>query len=133
MPRVLLVDDDRDLLVIYETALRSAGFEVSLAHDSDEAFEIIDRGTTFDVAVLDVVMRTPNEGFVLARRMRSDSRTSRVPLVMISSVNTVNAGKGFDFRFSDRDRDPKWLPIDRFVDKPVKASRLVELVRGLLS
>jgi CheY-like chemotaxis protein len=131
MPRVLLVDDDRDLLEIYGTALRSAGYEVSVAHDSDEAFELIGRGSSFDVAVLDVVMRTPNEGFVLARRMRGDPRTSRIPLVMVSSVNAVNAEKGFDFRFSDRDRDPKWLPIDRFVDKPVKAGRLVALVREL--
>lgn len=130
MTRVLLVDDDPDVLDIYGTALGAAGFEVLCAHESEEAFALAVREPV-DVAILDVVMRTPDEGFVLARRLHRDPRTARIPLVMLSSINAVNAAKGFDFRYSDRDRDPEWLPVARFLDKPVKTSRLITLVREL--
>lgn len=127
---VLLVDDDPDFTEAYGLALEGAGFRVVVAHDGEEGFRKAWEGRP-DVAVLDVMMRTPNEGFELARRLRREPATAGIPLLMLSSVNAVNAARGESFRFSDKDRDEHWLPIDRFVDKPVEADRLVGLVREL--
>ena len=44
---------------------------------------------------------------------------------MLTSVNTENEAQGYSSRFSDRDRDSQWLPVDRFVDKPIKPEDLV--------
>lgn len=127
---VLLVDDDVDLLDIYRITLEGEGFDVLTAENSDEAMRIATT-TPVDVAVLDVMMRTPTEGFLLARALRQDERTSRIPLLMLTSVNAENEAQGYHQRFSDRDRDDQWLPVDRFVDKPIKPEDLVTTVRTL--
>ena len=127
---VLLVDDDYDLLEINKMTLERAGFAVLTADNGEEGFLVASRQAV-DVAVLDVMMDTPTEGFTLARQLRQDPRTRHIPLLMLTSVNTENEAIGSFVRFSDRDRDPEWLPVDRFVDKPIKADDLVSIVRTL--
>lgn len=129
--KVLLVDDDVDFLEINKTALEAAGFQVVLAHGLKEAVEVV-RGHTIDAAVLDVIMASPDEGFHLARTLRKDERTKNVPLLMLTSVNAVNEAKGFLFKLSDRDKDDTWLPVDRFLDKPIKPDKLVGTLREVL-
>jgi CheY-like chemotaxis protein len=127
---VLLVDDDIDLLAINRITLEGEGFNVLTAENGSQAMEIATT-THVDVAVLDVMMTTPTEGFLLARALRQDERTKRIPLVMLTSLNTEHEAQGSSFRITDRDKDPLWLPVDRFVDKPVKPEDLVSLVRTL--
>jgi CheY-like chemotaxis protein len=76
-------------------------------------------------------MTTPTEGFLLARAMRQDDRTKQIPLLMLTSVNAENEAHGSPITFTDRDRDAQWLPVDRFVDKPLKPEDLVSMVRTL--
>lgn len=127
---VLLVDDDFDLLEINRMALERAGFNVITAENGELGFTLATTNRV-TVAVLDVMMDTPTEGFLLARQLRQDPRTSQVPLLMLTSVNTENEAIGSFVRFTDRDRDKEWLPVDRFVDKPVKPEDLVSMVRTL--
>lgn len=128
--RVLLVDDDVDFLDVNRRMLERAGFEVITARDGDEGFRLATE-VPIDVAVLDVMMSTRDEGFVLARRLRRDKRSARIPLLMLTSVNAANREQGLGFDFSERDRDETWLPIDRFLDKPVAGERLVGLIQEL--
>ncbi len=127
---VLLVDDDYDLLDINRMALEHAGFAVLTADNGEEGFMVASQNAV-DVAVLDVMMDTPTEGFTLARQLRQDARTKHIPLLMLTSINTENEMIGSFVRFTDRDRDQEWLPVDRFVDKPVKPEELVSMVRTL--
>ena len=128
--RVLLVDDDVDLLKIGRLVLEKAGFEVVTAENGDEGFAVASAAPV-DVAVLDVMMDTPTEGFDLARKLRQHDATKHIPLVMLSSVNTENEAMGSYVRFNDGARDPLWLPVDRFLDKPVSAQDLVSVIRTL--
>ena len=127
---VLLVDDDIDLLDINRITLEGEGFNVLTAENGEQAMQIATT-THVDVAVLDVMMTTPTEGFLLARALRQDERTKKIPLLMLTSINTEHEAQGSSFRITDRDKDPLWLPVDRFVDKPVKPEDLVSLVRTL--
>jgi CheY-like chemotaxis protein len=127
---VLLVDDDIDLLDINRITLEGEGFNVLTAENGEQAMGIATT-THVDVAVLDVMMTTPTEGFLLARALRQDERTKQIPLLMLTSVNAEHEAQGSSFRITDRDKDPLWLPVDRFVDKPVKPEELASLVRTL--
>jgi CheY-like chemotaxis protein len=127
---VLLVDDDVDLIDIYKTTLERADFSVYTATNSSEAMRVA-TSNPIDVAILDVMMDTPTEGFLLAREMRKNEKTRSIPLLMLTSVNTHNEEIGSFVRFSDGTRDKEWLPVDRFVDKPVTAEQLVSIVRTL--
>lgn len=129
--RVLLVDDDQDFLEVNRVALENEGFEVLLAHDGDEGKRMA-LESPVDVVVLDVIMRTRDEGFELARDLRRDKRTCKIPLLMLTSVNAINRSEGL-LTFSDRDRDDSWLPVDRFLDKPLRADILVRTIREVLS
>jgi len=66
--------------------LEAAGFDVLAAENGDAAMRIA-TSRHVDVAVLDVMMTTPTEGFHLARAMRQDDRTKTIPLLMLTSVN----------------------------------------------
>lgn len=127
---VLLVDDDADLNEINRTTLERAGFTVYTAENSAAAKRIL-AAYSIDVAVLDVMMDTPTEGFELAREMRQDNRTKNIPLLMLTSVNTKNEDVGSFMRFSNRERDKDWLPVDRFADKPIYPETLVSIIRTL--
>jgi CheY-like chemotaxis protein len=130
-PTVLLVDDDIDFLLANRTALEAAGYQVIVAHNGNDGMKLA-RENRVDVAVLDVMMDTPEEGFILARNLRKDEKTKNIPLLMLTSVNEVNRKAGYPYKFTDHDRDEMWLPIDKFLDKPIKPQQLTEAVGGFV-
>jgi CheY-like chemotaxis protein len=128
---VLLVDDDLDLLAANRIAFEVAGFEVYEAHNSAEAMEVA-AAVRPAVAILDVVMEQPDEGFALARQLKQDERTRSMRLVILSSINEINRGRGLAFRYSDQDRDERWLPVDRILEKPVRPRKLISVIEELV-
>ena len=129
---VLLVDDDVDFVASNKMALENEGFAVLTAHNRADAMEIAN-SNHIDTAVLDVIMDSPDEGLVLARELRRNRRTEGIPLILLTSLNDVNKEAGYKIRFSDLDRDEVWLPIDRYIDKPVKSRDLTAEIRKLLN
>jgi CheY-like chemotaxis protein len=128
---VLIVDDDADFLAATSLALEAAGFEVHTAGNSSEAMEIACQASP-GVAILDVIMEKPDAGFVLARKLKADNRTKAIRLVILSSVNEINNQKGLKFRYSNEDRDERWLPVDTVLEKPVKPDKLIVIVEELM-
>jgi CheY-like chemotaxis protein len=92
-PTVLLVDDDIDFVFANRSALEAAGYQVIVAHNGNDGMRLA-RENQVDVAILDVMMDTPEEGFILARNLRKDEKTKNIPLVMLTSVNEVNRKAG---------------------------------------
>ena len=79
-PRVLLVDDERDIVDPVSYALGQEGFEVETAEDGSTALELA-RGETFDVVVLDVMLPRVS-GMDVCRTLRSESD---VPILMLTA------------------------------------------------
>jgi len=78
--KILLVDDDPDLLAVTGFALQQAGFLVVTAADGAAALEVFEREQP-DLAVLDINLPKVN-GFELAKRLREKSR---IPLIMLTA------------------------------------------------
>src|SRR5437867_3903224 len=80
---VLVVDDDPDVARFVEVNLRSAGYEVTVASNGEEALE---RAVELrpDLVLLDVMM-PKLDGFEVAQRLRRDSRTSSTSIIMLTA------------------------------------------------
>jgi DNA-binding response OmpR family regulator len=116
MPRVLLVDDDRDLVALLARGFRYEGFDVCTALTGDDGLELASGGDC-DVVVLDIGM--PGlDGFALLHRLRLKSD---VPVVMLTARDEVAdkvaaLGGG----------------ADDYVAKPFSFDELVARVRAVL-
>jgi diguanylate cyclase (GGDEF)-like protein len=83
MSTVLVVDDDVDVARFIEVNLRLEGFDVVVAHDGQEALEVIGEEVP-DLALLDVMMPRI-DGVELCRRLRSDPLTASLPVIMLTA------------------------------------------------
>jgi CheY-like chemotaxis protein len=123
-PKILLVDDDSDFVLINRTVLEGAGYAVATASSGLEGFDaaLAERP---DLVVLDVMMEEPLEGFDLARRLRADPSFAGTRIVLLTSINR-------QFRPLSFAPDPDWLPVDRFLEKPLAPEELLRQVKSVL-
>jgi DNA-binding response OmpR family regulator len=81
-PRILIVDDDPDMVELLRLALTEAGFSVSSAADGNDALRKALRAPP-DLVVLDLVLPGMN-GFGVCEQLRLNSATASVPVLMIT-------------------------------------------------
>ncbi len=125
MPKILVIDDDRDLLDAARMMLEKAQFEVCVAATPDEGLKMVE-ALAPDLVVLDVMMPSDYEGFAVARAIREDLEMRSLPIVILSAVHQR---KQVPYRFA---ADEDYLPVDAFLDKPFDTKQLVEMVKKLL-
>jgi two-component system, OmpR family, alkaline phosphatase synthesis response regulator PhoP len=124
--RILIVDDDADITEAMKIVLESKGYVVDTAIDSqDAARHIVSQKP--NLIILDVMMKTKSEGFDFARDLKRNPNYRDIPILMLTAVK----GKtGIDFK--PEAGDESWLPVEEFLDKPVKPEQLLEKVELLL-
>jgi molybdenum cofactor synthesis domain-containing protein len=81
--RILIADDDEDILEAIKINLELEGYEVFLARDGDQALEQAQRVRP-DLILLDVVMPGP-DGFDVCRGLKADARTSDCPVIFLTA------------------------------------------------
>ncbi|MGQ9559667.1 MAG: response regulator [Candidatus Oleimicrobiaceae bacterium] len=124
--KILIVDDDPDFVNINKTVLEAHGFQAAAAYSSDEAWAALSTWPP-DLIMLDVMMPHGTEGFHLAYRLRADEQYRRIPLLMVTQINQMG-----EFRFSP-ETDGDFLPVDDFIEKPVRPNELVQRIETLLT
>ncbi len=124
--RILIIDDDPDITEAMTVVLENRGYEVDSAADGSEGMEKL-KANRPDVIVLDVMMRTRQEGFEFSRELKSNPDYKDIPILMLTAVKEKT---GLDFKPTAGDES--WLPVEEFLDKPVKPDVLLEKVQGLL-
>ncbi|MDO9510202.1 MAG: response regulator [Bacteroidales bacterium] len=124
--KILLVDDDVDFVFIQKAILEKEGYQVITAGDKAEGLEKA-RNENPDLAILDVMMNTPQEGYEMAREMRKDDDLKNIPLIMLTSVDSITG-----LNLKAMANDPKWLPVDSFLEKPVQPVQLLNQIKALL-
>jgi CheY-like chemotaxis protein len=124
MGTVLMVDDDKGLVEAYRLVVTQHGHEVVAAYSAEEARQLLERDQP-DVIVLDVMMERMDSGFDLAREI--NQKYPKLPVLMLTSVNqVVPASMHFE-------PEETWLPVGKFIEKPVEPDVLVEEINGLLT
>jgi DNA-binding response OmpR family regulator len=125
--RILLVDDDNDLVMSIEAFLTARGYEVSTAGNSKEAYKRIVTDKP-ELIVLDVMMDYDEEGMVLASALKTDGPTRDIPIIMLSGFNVQ---KDVREKVLASLMGQDW-PAESFMQKPVRLADLAERIQMLL-
>jgi len=123
--KILLVDDDPDLISAFSAILNNRGYNVFTAVNKKDGLLALEKNTP-DIAILDVMMEEEHDGFDLAREMKQFHPD--IPIIMLTGISEIT---GVNFRAAAT--DPDWLPADEYLDKPVQADELVDCIEELLS
>jgi DNA-binding response OmpR family regulator len=118
--RVLIADDEPNIVISLEFLMKREGHEVSIARDGPSALEAI-RGTRPDLVLLDVMMPGMS-GFEVCQAVRTDEALAGVKILMLSA-------KGRDTDIAKGSA----MGADAYMTKPFSTRELAEKVRELLS
>ncbi len=159
--KILLVDDDMDVITVVEAILKRDGYEVLSAGNKEEGMKLV-KSWKPDLAILDVMMETPYEGFELAKQIKEDAQTSTTPVLMQTSIDVLITTRpgvqemAREFRNDPNYRDLEvillknvetgdagvdyrsvkgenvYFPVNGFIRKPVSSDRLLTEVHRLL-
>lgn len=129
MAKILIVDDDPDMVLVARLVLEGAGHIVVEAGGGASGLAAV-RSARPDLIILDVMMETVTEGFQVALKLRDPDPASEfypyrdIPILMLTAIHHTT-----DLRFGP---DEDLLPVDAFVDKPIEPEDLLEHVNALL-
>jgi CheY-like chemotaxis protein len=126
--RILVIDDDEDLVLSTTALLRARGWEAEGARNSVDGLAKI-RDWQPDLLVLDIMMDNDTEGFQLAYKLKEDPTLRGLPVIIVSSFQEHLADKMDKFQFV---LGNEW-PAEAMLEKPVKPEKLAETVASLLA
>jgi DNA-binding response OmpR family regulator len=126
--KILLVDDDLDLLEQNQLLLESKGFNVVTAEGSKKGWEVFKQEKP-DAAILDLIMEEHDSGFILSYKIKKDEHGKKIPVFILTSATYVT---GFKFGAST-DEEKEWLKCDGILNKPIIIDDLVNKLEKFFS
>jgi CheY-like chemotaxis protein len=123
--KILVADDDLDLLEQITAILTAAGYDVTAAEGQAGCEEAILKVQP-DLAILDLMMEEKDSGFVLSHQLKK--LYPEMPVILLTAV-AGSTGLSFAAQHLD---EQSWIKVDKIMDKPVRPEQLKEEVRKLL-
>lgn len=132
--KILIVDDDRDLVATLRLVLEARGYAVTAAHDLESGLAAVERERPA-VVLLDVMMPDATEGFhfVWRLRRREDDYSRNVPILMLTAIHEKTELRFYPDSADGTYKAGEYLPVQDFVDKPIEPSLLVARIERLLA
>ena len=124
--KVLIIDDDPDVVLALRMPLESSGYQVQDAHSQETGLAAVDSFKP-DVIILDVMMETHTAGFQLAQKLHGPAAKEEylhTPILMLTAVHQTTP-----LRFGP---DEDYLPVDDFIEKPVDPKVLMAKIEKVL-
>ncbi len=120
MGKILVVDDEPEIVVLTKIMLEKEGHKVTVAKDSAECFERLKKEKP-DLILLDIMM-PGDDGWDACKKIKEDRETHDIPVAM------------FTVRASDNsvEKSYKYAHADVHINKPFDRKELLDIVRGLL-
>lgn len=119
MPRILIVDDDADLLEITAIMLSRNGFQVETAISSEEAYTKIESFAP-QVILLDVFL-SGVDGLATCQKIKQQPASSEIPIIIFSGYPRASESIIFDYGADD------------FISKPFEVPELIQKLHRVLS
>jgi CheY-like chemotaxis protein len=120
--RILVVDDEPDLIQIVSSILETKGYEIDVAHDGKEALDRI-QASKPDLLIIDLMMPVLS-GLEVVRRLKRDEETRELPIIVMSAAAQQSGKSEEFFRVG--------LGSDDFIMKPFDPLALLGRVEAVL-
>ncbi len=119
--RLLLVDDDRFLIEMYNHKFWEEGYEVTTAKNVQDALDILKSAETFDIVLVDLVMPV-DDGFELLEKMKAEKLAEKAAIIVLSNQS----------RPQDMERAEN-LGVDGYIVKANNTpSEVAEQIKGIV-
>ena len=116
--RILMVDDDKDLVYLVKVALEADGFEVITASDGEQALQLVKTNVP-DLMIVDLTMPIMN-GWHFSLKVRADTRYKTTPIIILSGlVDREAAGEEYE-------------GCTFYLPKPFDIFKMIEKIKELL-
>ncbi|MBN2662423.1 MAG: response regulator [Bacteroidales bacterium] len=159
--KILVVDDDIDVINIIETILSNQGYQVITANNKTQGLEKL-HSEKPDMAILDVVMTTLFEGFEMAKEIRQNPDFKNLPILLQTSIYVLETTENdiikiaHEYRktmndkelnvilvrnaitleagidYIDENKTTHWVPVNGFLKKPVESKKLLPEIKKLI-
>lgn len=158
--KVLIIDDDKDLVNATKTILESGKYKVVSAYNREEGLKMAEKEMP-DLIILDVQMDSKHAGFELERELKNDNRLSKIPILMQTGIEVMTTSSNIadliheirmDSHFQDHlvllikstdgsagvdyldeNGGSVYLPVEGFLPKPMDPEKLLSEVGRLLN
>jgi len=121
MAKILIVDDDPDVVDVCRIVLEKEGHVVSSANNRADGMKAV-KDVNPELLILDVIMEQHDDGLIMAQDLRKQG--FKAPILMFTSIGKVT---GMNY-----DKDDSLVPVDDFVEKPVSPATIIAKVNALL-
>jgi len=123
MPKILVIDDDREVLKLTRIVLQSNHYEVITAVNGKEGLEVMRREKP-DLVILDVMMAYVLDGLDTRRQMAADPNLKGIPVIMSTSLTGERVQQNLP---SD-----EYVPDSVWLRKPIDPNELLEQVKKMI-
>lgn len=118
--KILLVDDDRDILSAMQIAMEDMDVEILTAQDGNAAVEMAEQHHP-DVVVLDMML-PKRSGFLVMEKLKRGKKRGDPPRIIMITGNQGSRHKVY----------AESLGVDKYLNKPFRMEKLLEAVQELL-
>jgi CheY-like chemotaxis protein len=120
MAKILVVDDEENIVMILKDSLEFSGFQVVTASNGVEALDVVVKEHP-ELMILDIGMPRM-DGWEVCRRMKGNEKTKSIPIIILTAyAQSVDRKKGME------------LGASRFIAKPCDPVFLIEEINSLLA
>ncbi len=114
--KVLVIDDENDILLIIKSALHEEGYDVATANNGYDGLALAEDASP-DLIILDIMM-PEMDGFEVLQQLKENEKTAQIPVVILTGMSS-----------KDKIREALNKGIDYYIVKPFEYQDLVSKVK----
>lgn len=118
--KILVVDDEQDILRVVTFRLKKAGYEVISAVDGQKGFDLIE-GHKPDLVLLDLRLPVLN-GDEVCRQVKADDKLKHIPIILLTATGSIS-------KIAEKTKE---LGADDYIMKPFDPEELIEKIKKFM-
>ena len=128
MSKVMMIDDDPDMIESIRMILEANNYSVAAKMDTDNLIADIEAENP-DIILLDIVFpEDAQAGFKAARLIAQQESLKNIPVLILSAVNQLS---NLGFSFTENDISEDFMPVSGFIEKPVEPEKLLDKIKSV--